>query len=267
MKNRRLIFSLFYEDGYFVQSRNFRRQAVGDIEWLRSNYGFSQIASAVDELMIFDISGSISKRSRDIFYRDAATLGEQFFAPIAIGGSIATMDDALAALRIGAEKVIVNSALTTNPVGVSEICEALGSQAVVASVDIRYTAQMYSAFTNHGKELVSTPLTNYLSSILHLGVGELLLNSIDQDGTGMGFDLQLPGLVPKLCDVPIILMGGAGTIEHLSQGLSHPEVDGVATGNLFNFIGDGLPTARRRLIADGHPLANFQSVDIPVPKP
>jgi len=259
MKNQRLIFVLFYEDGYFIQSRNFRRQRVGDIDWLKSTYGFANIANAVDELIILDLSQNSSRASRNRFLFDAATIGERFFAPIAVGGGINSLDDALAALRIGAEKIVINSALSIHPEMVKEISDSLGSQAIIGSVDFRLIHNQYTAYISNGSDALDIPITEYLVDILHLGVGELLINSIDRDGTGMGLDLGILDKLPEGCVAPVVLMGGAGTAEHLSEGLANPKVDGVATGNLFNFVGDGLPTARARLILGGRRLADFRT--------
>ena len=263
MKKKRLIFSLFYEDGHFVQSRNFRRQRVGDVSWLRQTYGFSTISTSVDELIIVDISSNHSKSSQQQFLKDAATIAEMFFAPIAIGGNVVSLDDARRALAIGAEKIVVNTALFKSPDQVAEIVNALGSQAVVGSVDLRRQEDSYAAYVCNGTEVVPFEVSSYLQGVIDLGVGELLLGSIDKDGTGMGFDLNILDLVPTSCEVPIVMMGGAGTVDHLKVPLALPSVDGVATGNLFNFVGNGLPDARASLLASGQPLASFIEVMTP----
>ena len=236
---------------------------MGDVNWLRESYGFSTIASSVDELVILDVSLDRSPASRAQFLDAAGTIGELFFAPIAVGGRISNLTEARTALSVGAEKVVLNTALIDSRKDVLGIVEALGSQAVVGSVDLRRDNSSYRAFVADGHRAVPHDVPNYLEKVLQLGVGELLLNSIDQDGTGMGFDLDVLHLVPANCVVPIVIMGGAGTAEHLKIPLSLSAIDGVATGNLFNFVGDGLPAARARLIADGQPLASFAGVVLP----
>jgi len=247
MPKKRLIYTLLYDEGYFVQSRNFRRQRVGDLGWLADIYGFSNIAQSVDELVLLNVSTNADWNGR--FIEACSKIAERFFAPIAVGGGIRTLSQARQAIEIGAEKVVVNSMLDWENVSVlEEIAATYGRQAVVGSIDLkRDSAGGYGAYVGGGRQLASRSAAQHVARASKLSIGELMIGSIDQDGTGMGLDLATLDLVPETTGLPIVLCGGAGNQSHLFAALEHPRVDGVATANLLNFVGDGLARARQWL--------------------
>lgn len=256
MAKKRLIFALLFEDGYFIQSRNFRRQRVGDVHWLKESYGFQPLAEAVDELFLFDISESAD--SKPSFIDACEYIASEFFAPIAVGGRIDSLDTARQAVSIGAEKVVVNTALERDPGLIEKLAEVYGQQAIVASVDVRCVDGEYRAYVTDGSEEVPRSAIDHLEYVTSLPVGEILLSSIDRDGTGMGLDMDLLDLVPRDVQKPLVLMGGAGSFQHLVEPLSSPRLSGAATANLFNFVGDGLQRARAQLLESGVPLARWR---------
>jgi cyclase len=257
MLRKRIIFSLIYSDGFFMQSRNFRLQKVGNLNWLEKNYKFSEISTAIDELII--LNASREKNNIIEFSQNISGLVKNVFIPIAAGGGIRTFSDAVLLFKSGADKIIINSLLYDNPAIVKEIIKTYGSQSVLASVDCKYIENTYSVYINNGFKKLDTNLNDYVQYIQNLGVGEIYLNSIDKDGTGFGYDKNLIETVSENITIPLIIAGGAGNAIHFSEGLKFNNVSGVATANLFNFIGDGLPNARKKLIHESFNLADWNS--------
>jgi imidazole glycerol-phosphate synthase subunit HisF len=253
MLKKRLIFTLLYDAGQFMLSRNFRLQRVGNLKWLKTNYNFSHISFSIDELIVLDVSRK--DRNTPVFCDALKALSEGCFVPIAAGGGVCTIEHARLLLRSGADKVVVNSALYENNDFISLLASEFGQQCVVASMDIKRTPEgMYEAMSECGSKQHAGTAAHWVEKVARNAVGEIYLNSIDQDGTGQGYHLQLLDLLPKNMSKPVILAGGVGNATHLAQGLTDPRVDAVATAHLFNFVGDGLKQARQSLISGGFDL-------------
>ncbi len=235
-------------------SRNFRLQKIGDLKWLETNYGFSKVGYSIDELIVLDVSRT--PRDRQAFCETLKALTFDCFAPIAAGGGVNSVNEAHDLLRSGADKVVVNTALHTNPDLISKLATEFGRQCIVASLDCKYLDNAYRLVTNNGSETIDSDLPQFLTEISSLPMGEIYLNSVDRDGTGNGYDFKVLDCLPKSIEVPVILAGGVGNSKHLADGLSDHRVDAVATANLINFMGNGLALTRAELIN-----ANF---DIPV---
>lgn len=255
MAKKRLIFTLLYQQGYFFLSRNYRLQRVGDQSWLQNNYKFSSIATAIDELVIVDVSRKES--DRNAFCAVASEVSAKCFMPLVLGGRIRTMEDAETLIRNGADKLILNTALTDNPTLVRELVQVYGSQCIIASIDYRIEGSDFVVYTHQGKKRSSRTFDCFVEDVCQLQVGELYINSIDQDGTAQGYCLDSLNQLKAKINLPIILAGGAGNQHHLLQALQCQKVDAVATANLFNFIGDGLPNARKHLISKGIDMAQW----------
>jgi cyclase len=255
MAKKRLIFTLLYDNGSFMLSRNFRLQKIGDLKWLETNYGFSEVGYSIDELIVLDVSRTL--RNRQAFCETLKALTFDCFAPIAAGGGINSVEEAHDLLRSGADKVVVNTALHTNPDLISKLATEFGRQCIVASLDCKYLDNTYRLVTNNGSETIDLDLPQFLAEISSLPVGEIYLNSVDRDGTGNGYDFKLLDCLPKSIEVPVILAGGVGNSKHLAEGLSDHRVDAVATANLLNFMGNGLALARAELIDTNFDLPIF----------
>ena len=236
-------------------SRNFRLQKIGDLKWLETNYGFSEVGYSIDELIVLDVSRT--PRDRQAFCETLKALTFDCFAPIAAGGAVNSVKEAHDLLRSGADKVVVNTALHTNPDLISKLASEFGRQCIVASLDCKYLDNTYRIVTNNGSETIDLDLPQFLAEISSLPVGEIYLNSVDRDGTGNGYDFKLLDCLPKSIEVPVILAGGVGNSKHLAEGLSDHRVDAVATANLLNFMGNGLALARAELINDNFDLPVF----------
>jgi len=200
-----------------------------------------------------------SKGHKDIksFSNVVNRLVDDVFIPVAAGGGIRTIEDAELLFNKGADKVILNSPLHDDPELVRNIISKYGSQSLVACVDYKILNDKPVVFIHDGSDPIEIPLHTYLSKVEKLGVGEILLNSIDKDGTGFGYDLSTIMENSKSISVPLIIMGGAGNESHLQEGLQLEGVSAVATANLFNFIGNGLPNARGYMLANGTNLAEW----------
>ena len=255
MLTKRLIFTLLYDGGSFMLSRNFRLQKIGALDWLEENYGFSTVGYAIDELVVIDVSRQ--NRNTPQFCEDLKRLTRDCFAPITAGGGIRTLEHVHQLLRSGADKVVVNTALHDQPELVEEVAAELGRQCIVASIDVQKINGVYQVFKNHGTVKVGESLEHVLVKCAGLPVGEIHIESIDRDGTGNGLDLEILEFVKHIKDMPLILMGGIGNADHIIAGLKDNRVDAVATGNLLNFMGDGLARARELAINGGVILPKF----------
>lgn len=252
---RRLIFTLLFNEDRFMLSRNFRLQQVGDIGWLEKNYNFRETALSIDELIILNVERN--RESSERFRFHTQRLNDDCFVPIAAGGGVRSVDDARALLRSGADKVVINTLLHSDPLLVEQLASEFGSQCLVASVDAKRVDGVICPFVENGTRLVAVSLSEYLTRVGNLPIGELYLNSMDRDGTGQGFDLELLESLPEGLNVPVILAGGAGKPEHFSAALGDSRVDAVATAHLFNFVGTALDLSRQRLLNDGMRLAQW----------
>lgn len=255
MLRNRLIFGLIYNNGSFMQSRNFRLQRVGDINWLEKNYKFQKISFSLDELVV--VNATRGDKSIDQFSEVISRLVEDVFIPVAAGGGIRKIQDAELLFKSGADKVILNTPLYDNPELASQIIRRYGSQSLVASVDYKVVDGEPTVYIHDGTVAIPLNMLQYLKQLEELGVGEIIFNSIDKDGTGFGYDIDLISEYAHLVNVPFVIMGGAGNELHLKDGLNVAGVSGVATANLFNFIGNGLPNARAFMLENGANLARW----------
>ena len=249
MAKKRLIFVLLYLDGQFCISRNFRLQKIGNTGWLSKNYNFSRVSRFIDELVILNV-GQLAEGHAG-FLDAAAKIAGEVFVPVALGGAIRTPEDAARYFDMGADKVVVNTLLWQSPGTVRKIADTYGVQAVVASVDYRLREGVRVPFLRGENPPQPNTLSDYLEHVSALGVGEVLLNSVDQDGTGFGLDLGVADAVPQGLTMPLVMMGGIGRTDHFLPGFRLERVSGVATANLFAFIGDGLASSRHALLESG----------------
>ena len=251
-----MIYTLLFSEGYFCQSRNFRCQKVGNYEWLFNNYKFSQLASYLDELIIINVTPN--SESYQTFLGIVKRVIENVFIPVTIGGGIYSIDKALECFQNGADKILLNTLPRTNKDLTSQIINYFGSQSVIASVDYRMqdnSACVYDWYSN--KAIVELDLIAYIKELQDLQFGEILLNSVEKDGTGFGLDLITMERVSKICSLPLIVMGGAGQYGHFAEVYSNGIADAVSTANILNFIGDAIPNVREQLLKNGFDLAHF----------
>ncbi len=192
-------------------------------------------AAGADELCFLDITASHEKRGTmvDIVRRTA----EVCFMPLTVGGGIRTADDARALLMAGADKVAVNSAAVSRPEVVSDIAARFGSQCVVASIDARRRpdAEGWEIFTHGGRQSTGIDALDHARRLVDLGAGELLITSMDRDGTREGFDLELTRAIADAVPVPVVASGGVGTLGHLVEGVTQGHASAVLAASIFHF--------------------------------
>lgn len=241
-------------------SRNFRLQKVGTIDWLFNNYNFANVSRGLDELMVLDVSRGI--RNHQDFAEKVNHIASLCFIPMTVGGGITNFDIAQTYMRNGADKLLLNSAFNNDP----ELCRTLaknfGSQCIVAGIDYRMTPQnTRSVMVNNGSQERAGDLACWVNFLQENGAGEILFQSVDQDGTGMGLDLSVFDELSQPLEVPCILMGGVGKADQILTGLHHQEVDAVATANLFNFIGSTFLDVRNSITIAGIDIPRWNEAD------
>ncbi|AKH44084.1 Imidazole glycerol phosphate synthase subunit HisF [Croceibacterium atlanticum] len=245
----RVIPCLDVADGRVVKGVNFvdLKDAGDPVEQARA-----YDAAGADELCFLDISASHEGRGTllDIVQRTA----EVCFMPFTVGGGVRTVEDARALLLAGADKVAVNSAAVARPEVVSDIAERMGSQCVVASVDARRTGPgKWEIFTHGGRRPTGIDAVDHAVKLADLGAGELLVTSMDGDGTQKGYDLQLTRAIADAVSVPVVASGGVGTLQHLVEGVTEGHASAVLAASIFHFGTYSIADAHAALRAAGLP--------------
>ena len=225
----RIIPCLDVTDGRVVKGVNFVNLVdAGDPTELAQTYNHE----GADELTFLDISASSG--GRDTTIEVVKKTAEQVFIPLTVGGGIRSVDDVDRLLRAGADKVSINTAAIKRPELISEIATRFGSQVLVLSVDARRAASGYEVTTHGGRESAGLDAIEWVKQACDLGVGEILLNSMDADGTRAGYDLQMIADVRPNCQVPLIASGGAGKLEDFATALDAGS-DALLAASVFHF--------------------------------
>lgn len=208
-------------------------------------------AAGADELCFLDISASHEGRGTllDVVRRTA----EVCFMPLTVGGGVRSVEDARALLLAGADKVAVNSAAVARPELVADIAQKMGSQCVVASVDARQTGSGWEIFTHGGRKATGIDAVEHAVRLAQLGAGELLVTSMDGDGTQAGYDLELTRTIADVVSIPVVASGGVGTLEHLVQGVTKGHASAVLAASIFHFGTHTIAEAHAALRAAGLP--------------
>lgn len=249
----RVIPCLDVRDGRVVKGVNFvdLRDAGDPVEQARA-----YDAAGADELCFLDISASHEGRGTllDIVKRTA----EVCFMPLTVGGGVRTAEDARALLLAGADKVAVNSAAVSRPEVVSDIADRFGSQCIVASVDARRVSGVsevprWEIFTHGGRRATGIDALEHAQKLTLLGAGELLVTSMDGDGTKAGYDLELTRAISDAASIPVIASGGVGNLEHLVEGVTQGHASAVLAASIFHFGQHTIAEAHAALRAAGLP--------------
>lgn len=225
----RIIPCLDVTDGRVVKGVNFVNLVdAGDPTELAKSYNHE----GADELTFLDISASSSGRETTI--EVVKRTAEQVFIPLTVGGGIRSVDDVDRLLRAGADKVSINTAAINRPELISEISNNFGAQVLVLSVDARRTNSSYEVTTHGGQKSAGINAIDWIKRASDLGVGEILLNSMDADGTRAGYDIQMISDVRSICPVPLIASGGAGKLEDFADALD-AGADALLAASVFHF--------------------------------
>jgi len=208
-------------------------------------------AEGADELVFLDISASHEARQTTL--EMVGRVAEAIFIPFTVGGGIRAVADAGAALRAGADKVSVNTAAVRDPALVSRLAESFGSQCIVAAVDVKRVGGRLAVMVSGGREETPLEAIDWVARLEGLGAGEILLTSMDRDGTGAGYDLPLLSAAASAVSIPVIASGGAGRLAHLAEAFE-AGAHGVLAATIFHFQGSSLPEARAYLRERGYPV-------------
>ena len=250
MLKARIIPCLDVKDGRVVKGVNFvnLRDAGDPVEIARA-----YDAAGADELCFLDITAS--HEDRDIILDVARATAEQCFMPLTVGGGVRTVEDIRKLLLAGADKVSINTAAVFNRPFVREAAEKFGSQCIVIAIDARRVAPgKWEIFTHGGRKGTGIDAVEYAREVVSLGAGEILLTSMDRDGTGKGFDLELTRAIVDAVPVPVIASGGVGTLEHLVEGVQEGGASAVLAASIFHFGTHTIGEAKRYMAERGVPV-------------
>jgi cyclase len=187
-----------------------------------------------DEITFLDITASSD--DRDIILDIVSACAEQVFIPLTVGGGVRKVEDVRRLLNAGADKVSMNTAAVNNPDLVKEASDKVGSQCIVVAIDAKQTSPgKWEVFTHGGRKNVGLDAIDWARKVASLGAGEILLTSMDRDGTKNGFDLQLTRAVSEAVSIPVIASGGVGNLQHLADGVTDGKADAVLAASIFHY--------------------------------
>lgn len=252
MLAKRIIPCLDVKDGRVVKGVQFvQLRDAGDPVAIAQRYD----EEGADELIFLDITASYEKRK--IFYDVVRRTAEQVFMPLTVGGGVSTLEDIRALLQAGADKVSLNTAAVQHPELVLQAANRFGSQCIVVAIDARRVQKgttwsgRWEVFTHGGRTPTGRDALEWATQVEQLGAGEILLTSMDQDGTKQGYDLQLTRAISERVGIPVIASGGAGTLLHLYQGFQEGKADAVLAASIFHYGEYTIQEAKAFLAAQG----------------
>jgi cyclase len=230
MLSKRIIACLDVRDGKVVKGVNFEGlRDAGDPAALARRYN----TEGIDEIVILDVTATLeSRRARA---QTIAAVAREIFLPLAVGGGIRSEEDAAAAIEAGADKVSLNTAALSRPELITTLAKRYGSQAVVIAIDAKQAASRYEVFARSGKASANRDAVEWAREATNRGAGEILLTSIDRDGTKAGFDCAMTAAVSDAVNIPVIASGGAGTFEHFAEVFGAGHADAALAASIFHF--------------------------------
>ena len=207
-----------------------------------------------DEITFLDITASHEERQTTV--ETVSAIAGEVFIPLTVGGGIRNLDDIREMLNAGADKVAINTAALLNPELVKQAAERFGSQCIVVAVDAKQVSgkdeeRKWEIFTHGGRKATGKDAIDWVKKMVESGAGEILLTSMDRDGTKNGFDLELKKQVSRAVTVPIIASGGVGNLEHLAEGIVKGEADAVLAASIFHFGEFTIGQAKAYMAAQG----------------
>ncbi|UMQ42626.1 imidazole glycerol phosphate synthase subunit HisF [Chryseobacterium sp. Y16C] len=246
MLKKRIIPCLDIKDGKTVKGINFEglRNAGDPIE-LAKKYE----EEGADELVFLDITATIEKRKT--FAELVKEIAKELSIPFTVGGGISTIEDVRKLLKAGADKISINSSAVKNPQLISDLAKEFGSQCIVVAIDTKFVDNSDWVHVKGGREMTNLKTLDWAKKVEELGAGEILLTSMDGDGTKKGFDLRITKLISENVNIPVIASGGAGKIEDFEEVFKHTKATGALAASIFHFgevkigdLKDGLKTKK-----------------------
>jgi cyclase len=249
MLAKRLIACLDVRDGSVVKGINFEGlRKAGDPAELAARYN----EEGIDELTVLDVTATIE--GRRALLDTIRAVSQRLFIPLAVGGGIRSMDDARAVIDAGADKVSLNSAALADPTLITALARIYGSQAVLVAIDAKRGAGGFEVFARSGTTRVTREAVAWAREAADRGAGEILLTSIDRDGTRAGFDCELTAAVSAAVPIPVIASGGAGTPEHFADVFSAGRADAALAASIFHFSEHAVRDLKQFLASRGVPM-------------
>lgn len=226
---KRIIPCLDVKDGRVVKGVNFvGLKDAGDPVEIAKRYN----DEGADELTFLDITASSD--NRDTIVDIVAKVAKEVFIPLTVGGGIRTLDDIYKLLNVGCDKVSINSAAIKRPELINESAKRFGSQCIVIAIDVKKVGEKYHVFLNGGRVDTGLDAVKWAKEVEERGAGEILLTSMDADGTKAGFELNITEQISKAVKIPVIASGGAGTMEHIKEAFEHG-ADAALAASIFHF--------------------------------
>ena len=253
LKKRMILCLLMRNDGVFCNSRNFTLQPVGELSWIRRYLDFM----AIDELVLLNVDRN--HKSVLLFSEQMMKLARLCFVPISAGGGITSLADIETLLSSGADKVVINTHALLAPDFITSAADQFGSQCVVVSIDCKRIRGAARVMALNGSRDAARDVVEWARQVEQRGAGEIFLTSIDRDGTGIGYDIELLRSVVDAVSIPVIASGGVGEFQHLMDGIKLGGASAVSAANIFHYIGNGLVKAKQYLLSQGGvvPMWNF----------
>ena len=251
MLKARVIPCLDVKDGRVVKGTNFvKLRDAGDPVEIAKAYD----AAGADELCFLDITASHEYRA--IIFDVVRETAEQCFMPLTVGGGVKTTDDVRKLLLAGADKISINTSAVNNPDLIRQAADKFGSQCIVVAIDAKTVSEpndplRWEIFTHGGREATGIDAIEFARKVVALGAGEILLTSMDRDGTGKGFNLPLTRAVSDAIPVPVIASGGVGSLDHLVSGIEEGHATGVLAASIFHFGTYTIEQAKKHMARNG----------------
>ncbi len=249
MLAKRIIACLDVRDGQVVKGINFEGlRSAGEPAALARRYN----EEGIDELVILDVTATLEKRRA--MANTVRSVAKELFIPLCVGGGIRDADDAAAVVEAGADKVSLNTAALTNPDLITRLASQYGSQAVIVAIDAKRTGDGYAVYARSGTTAASRDAVEWAREAEDRGAGEILLTSIDRDGTKIGFDCEMTAAVSRAVNIPVIASGGAGSFDHFVDVFSEGRADAALAASIFHYAEHSVSGLKRHLHDRGIPV-------------